>query len=224
MWGKKSEGYLLSKLEVKSKLLTSASNMQRKLSAYPNLRQVRHGTVLGYVIEEEPGSHFYSIELDKARASIAIYSKTTPLYFLDEAIMRFLSIMQIVSKDYEIALSDLYPYLAIALSWQRMKDMFKDEPPAERSENTDIILSKRIIGLAKENRQLNELYNMMLNKNRRLLHRLIILESTNSQSIEAIAKIAEVRRDEVESALRDIRESGYKAVRLSPDRFSLVRI
>ena len=68
------------------------------------------------------------------------------------------------------------------------------------------------------------MHNAVLNKNRRLLHRLIILESANNQSIEAISKIVNVERDDIESALRDINESGYKAIRLSADRFSLVRL
>ena len=137
--------------------------------------------------------------------------------------MRFLSVMQVISKDYDISLAGLYPYLAIALSWQRVGCAFKEDAPI-RPDNSDIILSKRIIGLTKENRRLNEMHNAVLNKNRRLLHRLIILESANNQSIEAISKIVNVERDDIESALRDINESGYKAIRLSADRFSLVRL
>lgn len=217
------QGYLISKLEVKAKLITSMGDIQQKLSIYPNLRQVRRGTLLGYVIEEEHSNRFYSIELDSAHATIIVYSRTTPLYFLDEALIRLLSILQNISKYYEVTLESLYPYLILALSWQRLGRMLVGGAPAE-SENTDIILSKRLIELTKSNMQLNEVCNAVINKSRRLLLKLIVLESASNPSIEAISKSAGVRRDEVEKALHDMHESGYKAVLLDSDRFNLVRL
>ena len=132
-----ARGYLLSRVEVRARLLTRMASVRKALAPYPNLLPVRSGTHLEYLLQDEDTrDHFYSVSIGDASASITIYSKTTPLYFIQEAVLRFLGIIQAIGKDYEVHLPSLYPYLMLALSNQQTRRTLLEAPPARRGIRT----------------------------------------------------------------------------------------
>jgi hypothetical protein len=218
------KGYLLSRIEVSARLLTRMGSVRRTLDLYPNLKPVRSGTCLEYLLDDgEARDHFYLIKIDNTSAKLAIYSKTTPLYFIQEAVLRFLNIIQVIGSDYEVRLSSLYPYLILALASQQMRRTLLEEPPTKR-ENSDILLSRRMIQLMKDNKRLRELYGAELGKSRKLLQFMVILEGSGGAGIGEITKNTGLSRDEIAGILPSLHEIGYKAISINSDRFNLVKI
>lgn len=217
-------GYLLSRIEVSARLLTRMSCVKKTLALYPNLKPVRSGTCMEYLLNDgEVKDHFYLIRIDHTSATIAIYSKTTPLYFIQEAVLRFLGIIQAIGRDYEVRLSSLYPYLILALASQPMRRILLDEPPAQK-ENSDILLARRLIQLMKENRRLRELHNVELARSRKLLQNLIVIEGSGGAGIGEIIKYTGLSKGEILNILPSLHEIGYKAICINSDKFDLVKI
>jgi hypothetical protein len=217
-------GYLISRIDFGARLLTRMGNIKKALDVYPNLRLAGSGTTLEYVLGDESAKdHSYLIRIDRTCASITIYSKTTPLYFLQEALLRFLSIIQVISKDYELSMSSLYPYLIMVLANQQMRHALPKEPTVQTG-NSDILLAKRLIQLMKDNRILSEMYQTELCKSRRLLQTLIVMGVPGGSGIEEIAKSTGLSREEISGILPSLHEIGYKAICVNPDRFELVKL
>jgi hypothetical protein len=218
------KGYLLSRMEVSARLLTRMASVKRTLALYPNLKPLRSGTCLEYLLDDgEARDHFYLIRIDNTSATLAIYSKTTPLYLIQEAVLRFLSIIQTIGRDYEVCLSSLYPYLILALASQQMRRTLLEEPPAQR-ENSDILLARRLIQLMKDNKRLREVYGAELGKSRKLLQTLVVLEGEGGAGIGEITKSIGLSREEIAGILPSLHEIGYKAISINSDRFNLVKI
>jgi len=219
-----AKGYLMSRIEVNSRVITDMDNVKKKLEVYPNLKRTRCGACLNYILgDEETRDHFYTIEINRTNAAIVIYAKITPVYFLQEALLRFLNIMQIVSKDYEIGVAGIYPYFVLALGGKQINQVEKEEGRSH-TENSDILLAKRLIQLLNENKTLREAQRTVLNKSRRLLQRLIVLESANSSSVEEIVGRIGLNKEEVASALESMPEIGYRTIYVNSNRFNLVKM
>lgn len=219
-----ARGYLVSRMEVGARLLTRMGRIKCALEIYPNLRPVRSGTSLEYVLgDERTKDHFYSVRIERTHASITVYSKTTPLYFLPEALLRFLSVIQVIGKDYEVSMPSIYPYLIMVLANQQLRYALPKEPAPQR-DNSDILLAKRLIQLMKENRKLRAMHEAESCKSRKLLQTLVVMEILGGAGIEEIARSTGLNRVELEGVLPSLQERGYKAIRVNSDRFELVRI
>jgi hypothetical protein len=217
-------GYLQSRMSVGARLATRMSSVKRTLDLYPSLRPIRSGTCLEYLLGDAEGSdHFYSVRLEADRAYLTIFSRTTPVYFIQEAVLRLLSILQTIGKEYEPSFHDLYPYLILALSSQQTRQALLKDPPLPK-DNSDLVLAKRIIQLMRENAELKGRLGMELRRSRRTLQALVVAEAEAGAGIGEIAKAAELSREEVERVLPTLHEIGYKAIQADPDRFDLVRM
>jgi hypothetical protein len=218
------KGYLLSRIEVSARLLTRMASVRRTLALYPNLKPVRSGTCLEYVLDDgEARDHFYLVRIESTFATLAIYSKTTPLYFIQEAVLRFLNIIQVIGRDYEVRLPSLYPYLILALSGQQTRRILLEETSVQK-ENPDILLARRLIQLMKENKRLGEIHTAELGRSRRLLQTLVVIEGSGGAGIEEITKNTGLSKAEILGILPSLHEIGYKAISITSDKFNLVRM
>lgn len=217
-------GYLLSRIEVSARLLTRMASVRRTLALYPNLRPVRSGTCLEYVIDDgEVRDHFYLVRIESTSATLVIYSKTTPLYFIQEAVLRFLNIIQVIGRDYEVRLPGLYPYLILALAGQQMRRTLLEEASVQK-ENPDILLARRLIQLMKENKRLREMHTAELGRSRRLLQTLVVIEGSGGAGIEEITENTGLSKADILGVLPSLHEIGYKAIRMTSDKFNLVKM
>jgi hypothetical protein len=221
--------YLISEIEVEARLLKSIGAVEEKMSNYPNLAQVGRGTRLSYII---PGNKdcFYLLKLGKSSMALCIHSSQSPLYFMHEALLRLLSVMQMLSGEYEVSASKLLPYLIAVLARQQISHYSEmingnnSELTRRQSDQTDITLARRISYLLKENSELSQSNVVLSSKVKALATKLILLEYGKNASVNFISKETGFEKSEVESMIAGMKEQGYKAVFKNPDRFELVRL
>ncbi len=219
----KGGSYLTSRIQVAAELSGRISTIKGCLEAYPGLRLVGDGTSLRYELADEGvGDRFYSIELGKNQISLTICSRQTPVLFMQEAMLRLLAVMQITSEHYRVDISSLYPYLIMTIANQQIGSVMA-RTEAAQEDSSDLILSKRIISLMKENTELKEESERLAARFRKLVQRAIVLSSTGNTSTADLERDLSLSKDELSLALSGMRQAGYNPVYLGRDRFSLVR-
>ena len=216
--------YLFSRIQVDATLHSGIAQIKRVLDSHPGIDLIREGTSLFYTIRFNEGDdHFYSLELDKKCITLTVYSKQTPAFFIQEAMLRMLSFLQILSEIYEVKIESLYPYLIMTIAQQQIV-MLEHVEKQNDGILPDTILSKRIIGLLRENFDMKEKYNKMFASFRKILLRTVILSSRGSVTVEEIATELGVEEKEVFTALAGAKEAGYRVVHTGKDTFNLVKL
>lgn len=216
-------GYLMSRIDVAAELSGKMSGLKSCLEAYPGLKLESEGTSLLYELEDDGvGDRFYSVECGKSHIALTIFSKQTPVLFMQEAMLRLLAVAQITSKHYRIDLSSLYPYLVIAMASQQIGRIMSGNEAA-KEDDSDLILSKRLISLMKQNSALMESAEIFTARFRKLTQKAITLSSTGNTSMEDLERDLCLSKGEISEALSGMRQAGYSPVYLGKDRFSLVK-
>ena len=225
----KRESCLVSKIKVRANLVSNIREVKRKLKSYPGLEQVKDGNTPSYMLRcNKSEERFYTLELDSGSVSINIYSSSSPIYFLQEAVLRLLSVMELTKKEYEFYFEDLYPYLILVLAREQISNYTERIVAAnrtiDRTDDADILLAKRVILLTKENARLRKNLSDVEEKNRKLLVNLVTQKQSANCDIGTLTQEIGVDREEIIKALSQTKELGYKAVYKSKDRFELVRL
>lgn len=219
-----ARGCLFSKLQVDARLMTRVASVKKEMGAYPALNLVREGTSLFYEIRcDEKDDHFYSLELGKASVSLTIYSRQNPTFFMQEATLRLLGILQILSGSYEVKIGSLYPYLILALADQQLTRLAREEIRKEDTE-PELILARKIISLMKENVILKEDYRKTHEKLRRVVLEAMAISGSVKDSAEEVAATLKIDKNDVLAALALAREAGYRVMHTGNSGFSLVRV
>lgn len=218
--------YLASKMPISAKLLTRLSSVRTKLKSYPGIKLVRNGEVVKYLISDEDDERFYTIEFSKDRIVTTVYSGISPLYYMQEAILRTLSILSIIGECYQIDVKSLYPYLINLLANQQVgaleRPILQEEQPRNGS---DIILAKRISSLIRDNSilkaELNDLRKKLIS-----ISCLFIITKYIGTSVEmgSILKETCIDSDDVSSITDQLHLLGYKIVKTGFDKVSIVRL
>ncbi len=219
-----TDSYLASTINIKVRLLTSMPQVRRKLSNYPNLRQTGNGNTLKYVVELENRDKFYTISLTDKDFVLELHSKTSPLYFIHEALLRMLSLAAVLSEDYEFDIRSLFPYLVETLASQIPKPQISRMESAIPQTPGEIILSSRINALNRENLQLGNEISSTRSKFLRMTSLFIISRYGPSVEVNEVSKECGISNEEVTKALMFMPELGYRALSLGHDRFNLVRV
>lgn len=220
---------LTSSIGAEAMLLTSTRSVEEKMSRYPGLAQTGRGTALRYVFDCGNGS-FYSIELGRDRVSVCIHSPQSPLYLMRDALLRLLSVLQLLSDDYEVRAKALIPHVVAVLARQQIEHYASeiDAKGAGRAlqvcGETDLALARRIRLLLKENAELSAARSSLSSKIGSLAAKLVLFECGRDPSVSSISKETGLGRDEVMGALAGIRGLGYRAIFKNADRFELVRL
>lgn len=216
--------YLFSKIRIEARLLSSFTNVRELLKPYPGLKLVREGTSLLYEMKADEGDdRFFMLELDKESVAIAVHSKLTPMRFLQEAMLRLLGTMQTLSGCYEARLESLYPYLIMTIAGQQLETVLHQEKHEEET-LPDVILSKRLIAMMKENASLREERDKAVKSFRKVVTKAVISASTSDHEMESIAARLGIDKKDLTASLDGMESAGYRVVRTGGDTFNLVRI
>ncbi len=153
--GHDAKGYLMSRLRLKGRL-RNKKELQRLLDIYPSLQPLSYGSSLRYIINEpDMNARFYIAEFSGTEMAIEIYSASSPLVFLKEGVVRLLSLASFVDPLYEFDIRSAFPYLIEVLMRQKTEH-YGALANEKEVYGHDIILSKRIMSLQKENTMLRE--------------------------------------------------------------------
>lgn len=219
----------MSKIKVRANLISSIRSVKHKLKFYPGLEQVKDGNMPSYMLKcNKSEERFYTLELDKESISMSIYAHTSPMYFLREAVLRLLSVMELIKKEYEFYFEDLYPYLILVLAREQISNYTERiatmNRTTERTDDVDILLAKKVILLTRESAGLRKVLLGVEEKSRKLLVNLIVQRQGANCDIDILTKEIGVGREEIIKALSQTKELGYRAVYKSKGRFELVRL
>ncbi len=222
--GKARQRYLFSVISVELTSHPDISAVRDRLGFYPQLRLERSGTALLYTIDQDRGGdHFYTLEVTGSRISLTIYSARTPVFFIQEAVLRMLGMVQTLSGICEIRLESLYPYLIAALTQQEIYSMLpKQETRASLS--SDIVLSRRLIRLMNENSEMRDERKKLDESFNRAIIRWAALEAYRKCTVADIASRFGIEEKRVIDALDGAEREGYRVAHSGRDTFTLVRL
>ena len=216
--------YLLSRIKVNGHLLTSIQAMREKLSNYPQLRQANSTDGLKYVIESGTEETFYTISLQKDALLFDVYSKVSPLYMMHEVLLRIMSIAAVLSEDYEFEMRGLFPYIVKVLVDQVPKRPMPEATFVPGIVTEDLILSKRINWLNKENMKLQKDLSLCRTKLLRALALLIINKYGTCIDPGRIAKEIGIDIEEIDKAMEFMPELGYKTLPVGHEKFKVIKL
>jgi hypothetical protein len=217
--------YLLSRIPVNARLLAKPSVLASVLSSYPWLRQLKKGSSLKYAVGEEREDCFYTIEFSKDSVLLTIHSKSSPLYYTQEAMLRILTVFSALEGLYEPDVRSLYPYLINLLASDRFIQLSErlSSEKQDQELGSDIVLAKRINALLSEKARLMEKLENEKKKSISLLSKFLIIKYGSNIDLEAAAMDTGIEDKEIENTLKQMEEQGYKNIRMGKKKFSLVR-
>ncbi len=220
---KGDRGYLLQRIAIKGRLLTSAMSVMESLKAYPQTRQFDSGTVIRCVIGPEGADKHCVLSIEGDSLVFDFYSKASATYFMPEALLRVASVAAVLAGDYAFEINELFPYLVEALSSQLPRPRTSVINGDER-DGSDLVLAKRIISLRKQNMQLDKDLASAKSKLLRLAALFIVNRFGPNADIEEAAKESGISKEDVEMALRLMPEIGYKALPAGKGRFNVIKV
>lgn len=218
-------GYLLSRIPIKARLLARMPLLVGTLENYPWLTQTRKGTSPAYIMGEEE-DRFYTVEFSKDSILLTVHSKGSPLYYMQEAMLRLLGLLSSLEGLYEPDVRSLYPYLVNLLASGQFAQLSERlvSPKQERGLGVELVLARRVNALLRENSRLNGELNEERRKLRSVLSRFLIMRYGSAVDVEAASKETGIGAKEVEDAVRRMEELGYRSIKTGERRFSLARI
>ncbi len=215
---------LISRIPVRARLRGRLSGLAGVLRSYPWLVQTGKGSSLRYRIGEDRQDCSYEVEFSADRILLTVHSKASPAYHMQEAMLRILSICSSLEGLYEPDIRSLYPYLINLLASGQFGQMTETHEPVQDVEwGEGITLARRINGLAAENARLAAQVEKGGLRFNMLLFRFLLARRGGQPDIGTACAEAGVGREEVEAALRNAGDFGYRSIRIG-DRFSLVRM
>jgi len=218
--------YLMSRISVKLRLLSSLESTEHKLKNYPGMLLASRGTSLKYVIDQQ-SDHFYTFEIAKDKAELDIFSRQTPLFYMQEALLRLMNLLLIV-KDCEVEIGSIFPYIIAILARQQLSGILESAPSgrhdAKMQTDVDLLLAKRVKELLKENIDLKQTAAETKAKLEKVTLQLIVASSAGTPSIKELASRTRLSELELKSAIAQLPKLGYKAVYKTSDSFELVSL
>ncbi|MCL4364788.1 MAG: hypothetical protein M1569_04005 [Candidatus Marsarchaeota archaeon] len=226
MQNKKTDrgGYLSSIISLCAEQRTSVAKAMATLSCYPNIKKVSEGSTPSYLVNiDGVYDRFYIVKICKDRIVVTLNSRSSPLYFIKEHILRSLSIIMVLSDDYKVDMSGLIPYVVEALNRELVPVISKQEcDPVAATHDT--ILSKRIVSLLNERSELNQKVAKSNALSTSLISKFILQKYASGYDIRRIASELNVNKDSVSESLHYLEKMGYRMLLGKEGTFEMVKI
>ncbi len=225
MRARKRESYLISRIPIQSRLKSSMDQVRASLESYPHMRLLQSGEQLRYLLQVESlEDRFYTFSFCSDSIVLELHSKTSPHYFLQESMLRLLSVMLPLADDYEFSAASIFPYLIELLGRERIRHYAEAINEGRSQGSSDIVLASRINSLLKANSELKLRCGELEVRARKAVSCLILAKYGSNASIDGVARENGLDRQEILSALEFMPELGYRVIRDNQNRFSLVRL
>ncbi|MGC9156917.1 MAG: hypothetical protein ACP5GD_01880 [Candidatus Micrarchaeia archaeon] len=216
------EAYLKSSIKLPAKMEASLAEVQAILSNYPNLKFVGRGSTLKYMIDGNETGHFFLLSISEEEIVFDIFSTISPLYFLNESLSKLFALLEGISQLCTVDLSNLLPYLIMALSKSHIEERFLSNSGRGCSGGDAArLLARRIILLEKE----LESERLARRKAEEFLRKAIlqlVIRRSSKQSVEDLASAVGLERKQIESMIAELPSYGYRAIWLDKDTFEVV--
>ena len=215
--------FLSSRITLEASLISNMHRLKSTLSFYPNIKPLSEGSVCSYIIDNgSMEDRFYIINIEKNRLTVTLNSKDSPFYFSNEFMLRILSIILVLSKDYKVDMNGLMPFLIQLLSRGRIAEVERKNVSIEAT-NANIILSRRIVELLKENMQIERRLKNIDSELIMAISRLIA-QKQGIINLDSLSVEFGVSRESVSNAVAYMKSNGYRFIKSSNGNFEVMRI
>lgn len=226
MKSNKKESYIFSKVSISGRALSSLEEIKISLLDHPGVSLMYSGEILRYSIKTQDFTdRYFILEISKSNISITIYSATSPVFFLKEAILKLLLILSFIKAYYSIELSEFYPFIMEILS----KDTFSTTEFKKLVENTkatygdDVVLSRRIITLLNENKKLSNEILFLRSISLRLMTSALLLKYSGKINFKSASKDFGIDEVIFKKLLEETKSLGFTTLWHNKSEFTLVK-
>lgn len=216
-----NKSYIRSTIPLKGTMITNSISIKSRLSNYPNFKLLDHSKWPSYMIQIENSDIFYIIELKSDKILFSLYSKVSPLYSLKDMLLRLFSIASILSDDYSIQTNSIFPYLINVLSKQ---EIIKDTAKYNYNRDPELILSRRVICLLSDNKNLKNTANKLEHELLKVTSDLILNKYSTNTNLKQISSETGLNQQYISSILKLLQQKSNRLIYNKNGNFDIVRI
>ena len=222
---KKQNKYTISYvMSVNADMTTNASQIRAYLSevkAYKLTGKGEGGSICTTL--EEEGRKFV-FNLDEKCISIELLSNTALENPKREILLMLFEMMSNCRWGYELRMSEIYAHLSEALVKNQLNHYSNAIKERNSNEYSDILLSKRIIELRRKNLELENGNAKLQNKLYQIAPELIIARSGKEATMQEMMEYTGLDKIELQSALNELPDRGYKILPSRGNKLNIVKI
>ncbi|MDE1768080.1 MAG: hypothetical protein KGH62_01810 [Candidatus Micrarchaeota archaeon] len=217
----KNNSYLRSRLVLKASILVKMDDLRSKMDAYPHCKLLGYGESLKYIVKSEGEDQFYIIELAKSAIIFDSYTINSPLYSMNEMLLRIISIALLLNNDYSIEANTLLPYVLNAISRQ---------PTIQEKQNVNLsrdgyrILSRRIISLISINKKLSKEFDLIYRDFLKTAAALVSTKYISNTNFNQICEETGLSQKQVSETIEYLKKNGNKLIFNSKGNFDIVKV
>ncbi|MCL5786948.1 MAG: hypothetical protein M1520_01965 [Candidatus Marsarchaeota archaeon] len=174
------------------------------------------------VISEEQDRKFI-FNLDESHISAELLSNTVLENPKRDILLKLFELLSNCKWKYEIKLSEVYAHVSESLIKNQLNHYSNMIKEMNSNEYSDILLSKRIIELRKKNLELENGCAKLRNKLYQIAPELIIARSGREATIQDIMEYTGLDKNEIQSALSELPNLGYKVIYSKGNKLNIVR-
>jgi hypothetical protein len=212
--------HLSSTISITADLLSDMSKARAKLLCYPNIMALP-GNKTEFVIKNNDSPEFYKVELKETKILFTTFSNISPLYSMKDSLLKMISIMEILSEDFTFYFDSIAPYFTNAL---KNHDLKVSSSTRKSGNQTEVILSKRVISLIKSNGSLLEEVKRVNDMLISVSSELILTRCTSGSNIKAFERETGLSSTQISDVFDLLQVKGYKIIFSKRDEFSVVKI
>ena len=220
---KKQNKYAISyALSINADMTASASLIREYLSGVKTYKLTGEGSSICATIEEQ--DRRFVFHLDGKLISIELLSNTVLENPKRDILLRLFELLSNCKWKYEIKLSEVYAHVSESLIKNQLNHYASALKEMNSNEYSDILLSKRIIELRKKNLELENGNAKLRNKLYQTAPELIIARSGREATLQEIMEYTGLDKSEVQSALNELPELGYRIIPSRGNKLNIVKI
>ena len=164
------------------------------------------------IINSDEKERSFQVEMRPDSISMMMLSSGQEENPKKQMLLKLLELLSFCGWCYEITLSELYPHLAESLISNQLAYYSKKMKEMSLNEYSDILLAKRIIELKSRNAVLEESAASIQNKLCRAAPEIIISRFSSGSTIQEIMGYTGLNREEVNAALSELPNLGYRVI------------
>ncbi len=220
---KKQNKYAISYvMSVNADMTADAGQIREYLSEVKTYKLAAEGQNVCVTSEEQDRKFIFN--LDENRISIELLSNAVLENPKREALLKLFELLSNCRWKYEIRLSEVYAHLSESLIKNQLNHYSNAIKEMNSNEYSDILLAKRIIELRKKNLELENGYAKLRNKLYQIAPELIIARSGRGATVQEIMEYTGLDKLEVQSALNELPDLGYRILPSKGNKLNIVKI
>ncbi len=209
-------------IEVSASAKKKPSQLYERLSAVKAYKVTRNDDDLTLISEGK--DRLFRCNLSASSISIELFAEKAVENPKKELLLMLFEILSGCDWQYGIDLTDIYGHITDSFAKNQLNYYSNAIKEINANEYSDIVLAKRIIGLKRKNAELEEIAAKLHNKLSRVAPDVIIGRFSHGSTLQEIIEYTGLDKPEVEAALKELPNLGYKIIGHSGNKLNVVKI